>query len=1125
MATFRQEQIDDILNYDRAMNRIVLDSEIAQASRFNDERNPPSNRDIKFEALLGTLVDDLKAKIAEALQSIASKQYPKTDALKVTALLGLPTGEKHGDFKNMNYAAVKRAQDQQSDFNYAQAKIRALEANNRGLPEDGEKIKKKGVKYDNPTMPSNSVPVPRNTLTEVNPQQEEQEFNLGSGKPSRKRKFMLRGGADGEETADGLAKEKSVAQAHNATENILYDIVNKYNGIVDKLLQATQPDGRFSSKRNVSASSVSYFSDVLKGVLEPLKHLVFELAQVHNPSLASVINMVTSMIEVIDNCPPFQKVNVLSYKSGMPDFQGLSNSVQLLNVDGYIKDLETYKARMREMYHQAISQSSAMFFNIPNENLRNSLRNTIEERSKQYKKVIEDIDNEIVEVRARAKLTDEFEANGELIKQAEGVYEAFEELVQNGEPERQEMIETQENPSYNIIKLPDENYKTFLGRLDAKREELQKQLDNANKFAKDTGVQRGEDDEYDDIVNKLERAIGEITNDIGTYENAINTGKLTDNFNTILVDLNERKKYLRNRIAIAKKSASQNLVIKLEGALKDVLDDIKEYEDAMNNKKPLRLIPETRRAEIQREARKSFVQGDLESHQREAEEARLEEEARKLAEEEERKKIKLAEKEAKKAEKQAKIAEKKAQHKKEGMDKQKLEFDNIINRIQNYEDHNDLKKLVLEYDTNRDIKLLRKKDEVVKNELIALVKSKYPQFGSGRRRKGGSGGLADLLSTDYQPQNWHHRKFTSFDYDDKIHNQMVKANDRWQRLSNPPHTTPIGNLIPFYKKDEASMYSFPMKLKNENAKLYPDDTQTDARGADISLLQGPIGEREPEENVPRGRKPRVTHRTAKEATMNILEGRGEMGRGIGMGKPSNQRQQASTGRPGLVKGRVGIMAGAGPLGMMQQQTRMAPQQGMTNRVGNRTGKGTLSSFMRSNREALSGTVGRGGRIGDPMNHQGNQSAEALERRFANRFPIGRGGRIGDPMNHQGNQSAEALERRFANRFPLGRGGRIGDPMNHQGNQSAEALERRFANRFPQGIPQKMAPETGEVMKGKGKKSKALHKIVFDDEANDMFDEEYDAPNDGGMIPEESEEEEDRFRNKKLGPKKKKSVKK
>ena len=56
-------------------------------------------------------------------------------------------------------------------------------------------------------------------------------------------------------------------------------------------------------------------------------------------------------------------------------------------------------------------------------------------------------------------------------------------------------------------------------------------------------------------------------------------------------------------------------------------------------------------------------------------------------------------------------------------------------------------------------------------------------------------------------------------------------------------------------------------------------------------------------------------------------------------------------------------------------------------------------------------------------------------------------------------------------------------------------------------------------------SKALHKIIFDDEDNDQFDGQDYANEDGGMIPEEEPEELDRFRNKKLGPKKKKSVKK
>ena len=143
MATFRQQQIEEILNYDRSMNRIVLDNEIGQATRFNDERNPPTNRDIKFEALLGTLIDDLKAKIA-------SKQYPKTDAAKVTTLLGLPTGETKGDFKNMNYAAIKKAQKQQEDYNYAQSKVREAEINGEeDFPEEEDEEEKE---KDGPTL-------------------------------------------------------------------------------------------------------------------------------------------------------------------------------------------------------------------------------------------------------------------------------------------------------------------------------------------------------------------------------------------------------------------------------------------------------------------------------------------------------------------------------------------------------------------------------------------------------------------------------------------------------------------------------------------------------------------------------------------------------------------------------------------------------------------------------------------------------------------------------------------------------------------------------------------------------------------------------------------------------------
>ena len=111
MSTFRQEQIQEILNYERSMNRLVLDKEIAQVSRFNEERNPPSNRDIKFEAILGNLIDTLKAKIAEALTSIASEQYPKNDASTATRLLDLKSGEDGSNARYVNQKTKKTAQE------------------------------------------------------------------------------------------------------------------------------------------------------------------------------------------------------------------------------------------------------------------------------------------------------------------------------------------------------------------------------------------------------------------------------------------------------------------------------------------------------------------------------------------------------------------------------------------------------------------------------------------------------------------------------------------------------------------------------------------------------------------------------------------------------------------------------------------------------------------------------------------------------------------------------------------------------------------------------------------------------------------------------------------------------
>jgi hypothetical protein len=94
MATLRQRQIDEIINYERAMNRTILDRAINQVTVFNDERAPATSRDIKFEAILGGLVDKLKASMADALKAITAKQFPSINSYNASALLNTQDGSR-----------------------------------------------------------------------------------------------------------------------------------------------------------------------------------------------------------------------------------------------------------------------------------------------------------------------------------------------------------------------------------------------------------------------------------------------------------------------------------------------------------------------------------------------------------------------------------------------------------------------------------------------------------------------------------------------------------------------------------------------------------------------------------------------------------------------------------------------------------------------------------------------------------------------------------------------------------------------------------------------------------------------------------------------------------------------
>lgn len=89
MATFRNSQIEEILNNERSMNRVILDRTAAHISSIGDDKAPPTQRDIKLEATLGTMIDGLKEKINKAIQLISAHQYGSLDDQKVDRLMNL----------------------------------------------------------------------------------------------------------------------------------------------------------------------------------------------------------------------------------------------------------------------------------------------------------------------------------------------------------------------------------------------------------------------------------------------------------------------------------------------------------------------------------------------------------------------------------------------------------------------------------------------------------------------------------------------------------------------------------------------------------------------------------------------------------------------------------------------------------------------------------------------------------------------------------------------------------------------------------------------------------------------------------------------------------------------------
>lgn len=105
MATFRNSQIEDILNDERKLNRVILDRTSKQVAAIGDERLEPSIRDIKIESTLGTRIDAIKEDINKAIQLISGFQYGKLDENRVNRLFKLGISNE----RTISDAAVQKA--------------------------------------------------------------------------------------------------------------------------------------------------------------------------------------------------------------------------------------------------------------------------------------------------------------------------------------------------------------------------------------------------------------------------------------------------------------------------------------------------------------------------------------------------------------------------------------------------------------------------------------------------------------------------------------------------------------------------------------------------------------------------------------------------------------------------------------------------------------------------------------------------------------------------------------------------------------------------------------------------------------------------------------------------------
>jgi hypothetical protein len=194
-----------------------------------------------------------------------------------------------------------------------------------------------------------------------------------------------------------LAQEANTSQnkTSEAAIKAIYKVISKYNGVVRKIIETIEPvKGPWSTRKSVDQSTISYYAQVLKGLIEPLKHLMFQISKTNDPTLSSMTTMLDNLVKMIDMAPPFSMIDSAAYKQGTFDYTGLSDDMNIGDISQYI-DLLVVRLRSLEQQQENYNPyKKSSFKHIPldrREDMKQTIQKTYDDLDTVINKTLDEI--------------------------------------------------------------------------------------------------------------------------------------------------------------------------------------------------------------------------------------------------------------------------------------------------------------------------------------------------------------------------------------------------------------------------------------------------------------------------------------------------------------------------------------------------------------------------------------------------------------------------------------------------------------------------------------------------------------------------------------------------------------